>query len=119
MAVRVVPRTNAAGKFYYLEGELREFQKVACSGVYLRFLKATQAVQAKFFHREAAKDRAVNHGAAKRSVRLRTGVGQVAHEAAGKTVTRASGIVRFFQGKCGHAEDAVFIDKHGAVFAPL
>src|ERR1700738_139777 len=110
MAVRVVPRTNVAGKFYYLESELREFQKMACSGVYLRLFQPAQPVQAEFFHREAAQDRTVNHGAAQSSVRLRASIGQVAHEAAGKAVSRTGGIVRFFQRKCRHAEDPVFID---------
>src|SRR5713226_4166459 len=80
--------------FSHLQFKLRQFQEVACPGVYLTALQLAQSVQAKFFDGKAAQHRAVDHGAAQRSVTLVTTSCQVAHEAAGEAVARAGGIVR-------------------------
>ena len=42
---------------------------------------------------------------------------QVAHEAAGEAIARASGIVRLFERERRDGEDAVLVDEHRAVFA--
>src|SRR6266436_10400859 len=77
-----------------LQFELRQFCKMACPGVYLAALQVPQPVQAEFFHRKAPQHRAVDHGAAQRSVALVAASRQVSHEAAGKAVARSSRIVR-------------------------
>src|SRR6266404_8118945 len=78
-----------------LQFELRQFRKVACSGVYLIALQVTQPVQSEFLDGKASQHGAVHHGAAQRSVTLITTSRQVAHKSARKAVTRARGIVRF------------------------
>src|SRR5467141_1159772 len=105
--------------FTELQFELRQFPKMACPGVYLTALQVAQPVQAKFLDGKASHDRAVDHGAAERSVRLVPVSRQVAHEAASEAVARAGGIVRLFQRKCRDAEDAALVHHHGAVFSTL
>src|SRR6267378_978473 len=51
-----------------LQFELRQFRKVACSGVYLIALQMSQPVQTEFLNGEAAHHGAVHHGAAQRGV---------------------------------------------------
>src|SRR5260370_9825464 len=101
----------------YLQFELRQFRKVACPSVYLAALQVAQPVKAEFFHGKAPQHRTVNHGAAQRSVALITAASQVAHKAAGEAVARAGRVVRLFERKCGHAEDAALVHHHGAVFS--
>src|SRR3977135_2580442 len=45
----------------YLQFELRQFRKVACSGVYLAALQVTQSVQPKSFDGKTAQHGAVHH----------------------------------------------------------
>src|SRR6267378_207074 len=47
-----------------LQFELRQFRKVACSGVYLAALQIPQPVEPEFLHGEASQHGAVHHGAA-------------------------------------------------------
>src|SRR5712692_7497730 len=106
-------------RFYYLQFELRQFREVACPGVYLAAFQVAQPLQTELFDREAAKHRAVYHGAAQGRVTLVAGPGQIAHETPGKTVAGARGIVRLFEGKGRHTENAALVDHHGAVFSAL
>src|SRR5882724_6681058 len=106
-------------KVYRLEFELGQFRKVACPGVYLGLFELQQALEAEALDREAAEDRAIDHGATKSRVIRAASAGNVAHETAGKAVARTSGIVRLLKRERGDAEYAVFIHEHRAIFAAL
>src|SRR5260370_41394001 len=103
----------------YLQFELCQFREVACPSVYLAALQVPQPVQAEFLDGKAPKHRAVDHGAAQRSVIFIATTRQVAHEAASEAVASASRIVRLFERKCRHTKDATFVYHHGPVFAAL
>src|SRR5437773_12048651 len=93
----------------YLQFESRQFHELACPSVYLAALEVPQPIQAEFLDGKAPQHRAIDHGAAQRSVTLIATTRQVAHEAAGEAVAGASGIVRFFERKCRHTKDATFV----------
>src|SRR6266513_3131128 len=101
----------------YLQFELRQFREVACPSVYLAALQVPQPVQAEFLDGKAPQHRAVDHGAAQRSVTLIATTRQVAHEAASEAVAGAGRIVRLFERECRHAEDATLVHHHGPVLA--
>src|ERR1700722_19655255 len=99
----VARNSPAPRKFYRLKFELGQFRKVPCPGVYLGLFELEQALQAEAFDGEAAEDRAINHGAAERSIGRAAGSGQIAHKAASETVAGAGGIVRLLERESGHA----------------
>src|SRR2546425_2462041 len=103
--------------FSYLQYKLRQFQEVACPGVYLTAFQVPQPVKAKLFDGKADQDGTVNHGSAKRSVALVATSCQVAHEAASEAVARTGGIMRLFERESRHAEDATLVHHHGAVLS--
>src|SRR5712664_929449 len=102
-----------------LQFELRQFRKVACSGVYLTAFQMSQPIQPKLLDGEAAHHGAVYHRAAQRGVTLIAASSQIAHESARKAVTRARGIVRFLQRERRHAEYAALVHHHRAILAAL
>src|SRR5271168_4265949 len=111
--------SDATAGFYTLQFELRQFREVACPGVYLAAFQDAETVEAEAFDGEAAHHRTIDHRAAERGVAQTLCAGEIAHEAAGEAVACAGGIVRFFERERRDAEDAAFVDHHGAVFAAL
>src|ERR1700687_5027365 len=87
--------------------------------MYLVALQVGQPVKAELFDGKAPQHRTVDHGAAQRSVTLITASRKVAHEAAGEAIAGASGIVRLFERKGRHAEDATLVPHHSPVLAAL
>src|SRR5882724_8531021 len=116
MAPDLMPRP-ALTEFYTLQFELREFQEVACPGVYLAQLELPQTLGAKFFYRKTAKNGAVNHGAAQSCIIRLATAREIPHKAARERISRACGIVRFLKRKCRNAEDAVLVHQHCSIFA--
>src|SRR5690349_20948657 len=102
-----------------LEGKLRELGEMPCPGVYLVLLELAETIGTKLLDGKTAQDGTIDHGAAESGVRFLAAACQIAHEASGKGIACAGGVVGLFQRKCRNAKDAIFVDQHGAVFAAL
>src|SRR5208283_4757212 len=111
---RIAPNTLTALK---LEGG--ELRKKARAGVNFAALESGEALHAEFFYCEAAQHGTVHHRVAQRALVHFSRACEVAHEAAGKAVSRAGGIVYFFQWERRHGEEKVFVHHNGAVLATL
>src|SRR6266404_2518939 len=102
-----------------LQFELRQFRKLACSGVYLIALQMPQPIQAEFLDGKAPQYGAVYHGAAQRGVTFVAAPCQITHEAPRKAVARPCGVMRLLQRKRWHAENAALVHHHRSVLPAL
>src|SRR5712692_2718601 len=103
----------------HLQFELRQFRKMPCSGVYLFGLQVPQPLQSEFLDCKTPQHRTVDHGSPQGGVASILAAREVSHEAPGKTVTGARGIVRLFQRKRWDAKYSPFVHHHGSVFPAL
>src|SRR5207248_10783701 len=114
-----VPTARLSKILAFLEFELRQFRIMACPGVYLAAFQVTQPVQAKLFHRKAAEHGTEDHRTTESRVTLLAVSSQVAHKTDGKAVACTGGIVRLFQRKCRHAENAALVHHYCPVLSAL
>src|SRR5712664_1989398 len=102
-----------------LQFELRQFRKVACSGVYLIALQMSQPVQPEFLDGKASQHGAVHHGAAQRGVTFIAAPCQITHESPREAVARPCRVMRLLQRKRRHAEYSALVHHHRPVLAAL
>src|SRR5579862_5191701 len=118
-AVRGTDRLQGRLKPTLWKRELRHLVEMVGSSANLRSLQCAQAVETELLYRKAAHHGPVDHRPPKFSVIGSFHAGQVAHEAARERITCPGRVVNLLQGKRGHAECAVLMDKHGSVLASL